>query len=147
VRAQVQTACFLLEAGQAQRRACFPDGGPMKATATRQTLSASSLIGDTVRNGAGEKLGEAKELMIDLPTGRIAYAVLSFGGFLGVGDKLFAVPWSALALDEENRQLVLDVSKEVLEAAPGFDKNNWPDMADPVWGRSIYEYYNQTYWE
>jgi sporulation protein YlmC with PRC-barrel domain len=119
----------------------------MKATATRQTLSASSLIGDTVRNGAGEKLGEAKELMIDLPTGRIAYAVLSFGGFLGVGDKLFAVPWSALALDEENRQLVLDVSKEVLEAAPGFDKNNWPDMADPVWGRSIYEYYNQTYWE
>lgn len=119
----------------------------MKATATRQTLSASSLIGDTVRNGAGEKLGEVKELMIDLPTGRVAYAVLSFGGFLGMGDKLFAIPWSALDLDEENRQLVLDVSKEVLDAAPGFDKNNWPDMADPVWGRSIYEYYSQTYWE
>ncbi len=64
-----------------------------------RVLSASTLTGDRVRNAAGEDLGKVEEIMLDVPGGRIAYAVLSFGGMLGIGDKLFAVPWSALRLD------------------------------------------------
>ena len=94
-------------------------------------LSATTLCGVPVRNRAGEDLGDTKELMIDIHEGRIVYAVLSFGGFLGIGDKLFAVPWSALRVDTENQCFVLDVDKEVLEKVPGFDKDQWPDFPDP----------------
>jgi hypothetical protein len=80
--------------------------------------------------------------------GRIAYAVLSFGGMLGVGDKLFAVPWQALRLDPGLHHFVLDVSREKLNSAPGFDKDAWPDMADPDFARSIYRYYGyEMDWE
>jgi sporulation protein YlmC with PRC-barrel domain len=114
----------------------------------RRVLSASTLAGDSVRNGAGEDLGKVDELMIDIPSGRIAYAVLSFGGFLGMGNKLFAVPWNALRVDEDEHCFILDIDKSTLEAAPGFDKDNWPDMADNVWGSEIFRYYNTTpYWE
>lgn len=110
-------------------------------------LSASTIIGDSVRNVAGEDLGEIEELMIDLDHNRIAYAVLSFGGFLGIGDKLFAVPMESLALDEPNHQFILDVDRETLENAPGFDKDDWPNTADRDWGASIYNHYGQEpYW-
>jgi len=113
-----------------------------------RVLSASTLAGDPVRNAAGEKLGRIEEFMTDLPTGRIGYAVLSFGGFLGMGDKLFAIPWDALSLDTENHEFVLDVDKDVLEKAPGFDKNDWPDFADRAWGAGIYGYYGyKPYWQ
>ncbi len=107
----------------------------------REVMSASSLIGDDVVNAAGEDMGEIKEIMIHVPTGRIAYAVLSFGGFLGMGDKLFAIPWEALTLDEDQKRFILNVEKDRLEKAPGFDKDKWPDMADPNFGTSIYTYY------
>lgn len=115
--------------------------------AYRRVLSAASLTGDRVINGAGEDIGKIDEIMIDTPTGRVAYAVLSFGGFLGMGDKLFAIPWSRLSLDEENQVFVLDIDKATLERAPGFDKNNWPDMADRAWESRIYTYYgSKPYW-
>src|ERR1022692_2715388 len=105
----------------------------------RRVLSASTLAGDPVQNSAGEDLGKVNEIMIDIPSGKIAYAVLSFGGFLGMGNKLFALPWSALRLDED---------KKKLENAPGFDKDNWPDMADTTWGTEIFSYYGaRPYWE
>ncbi len=111
-------------------------------------LSASSLIGDGVTNRAGEDLGGITELMVDINTGHIAYAVLSFGGFLGLGDKLFAVPWKALTIDTDNKKFVFDVQKERLENAPGFDQDNWPDMANEQWGREIHSYYgHKPYWE
>jgi len=111
------------------------------------TLSASTITGDTVRNAAGEELGHIEDLMMDTDSGRISYAVLSFGGFLGMGDKLFAIPWPAMTLDTENKSFILNVSKEKLENAPGFDKNNWPDMADREWGRGVYSYYDyKPYW-
>src|SRR5690349_11585050 len=100
----------------------------------RRVLSASTLAGDGVRNEAGEDLGKIDEIMIDIPTGRVAYAVLSFGGFLRMGNKLFAVPWNILRIDEDNKKFILPVEKSVLENAPGFDKDNWPDMADRTWG-------------
>jgi len=114
----------------------------------RQVMSASSLSGDRVKNRAGEDLGKIDEIMIDIPRGRVAYGVLSFGGMLGIGNKLFAVPWGALMLDEDNKQFILDIDKSRLESAPGFDKDNWPDMADPAWGSQIYNYYRvEPYWD
>jgi len=114
----------------------------------RHVLSASTLAGDRVRNSAGEDLGKVNEIMIDISSGRVAYAVLSFGGFLGMGDKLFALPWSVLTIDEDKKCFVLDIDKKRLEKAPGFDKDNWPDMADNTWATNIYSYYGtKPYWQ
>jgi len=114
----------------------------------RRVMSASTLTGDRVRNEAGEDLGKVDDIMIDLPTGRIAYAVLSFGGFLGMGDKLFAIPWSSFTLDEDEKCFILNIDKATLENAPGFDKDNWPDMAEPSFRRQVYDYFNaKPYWD
>lgn len=104
-------------------------------------LAADSLTGEKVVNEAGEALGQITHIMLDVTNGTIAYAVLSFGGFLGLGDKLFAVPWSALAVDVEDKWFVLNVDKERLRKAPGFDKDHWPSMADPKWAAEVHEYY------
>ncbi len=103
--------------------------------------ATSSLAAHRIVNHQNEDLGKIEELMVDLETGRIAYAVLSFGGFLGLGDKLFAVPWSALTFDTDEKKIVLNVNKEWLKRAPGFDKDNWPDMADRAWSTRIFTYY------
>jgi sporulation protein YlmC with PRC-barrel domain len=111
------------------------------------TLSASSILGTPVRNHAGENVGKIEELMIDLARGRVAYAVLSFGGFLGMGDKLFAIPWERLTFDFDERMSVLNVDKKMLEFAPGFDKNDWPNTGEDAWLTDVYEYYGQDpYW-
>src|SRR5512134_171253 len=94
-----------------------------------RVLSATTVIGDKVVNKDGEQLGNIKDLVIDLDDAQIAYAVLSFGGFLGLGDKLFAIPLEALTFDPRENQVVLDVDKDVLKNAPGFDKDKWPDTA------------------
>jgi len=113
-----------------------------------QIMTADTLTGDDVVNSSGEDLGEIKDIMIDVESGRIAYAVLSFGGFLGLGDKLFAIPWSSLRLDPAGKQFVLDVDKKQLENAPGFDKDHWPSMADTRWANDIHSYYGaRPYWE
>lgn len=112
--------------------------------ATR-VLSASSLIGDDVYNMEGAKLGDIKELMIDLDSGKVCYAVLSFGGFLSLGEKLFALPWSALTVDTKNKRFVIDADEERLKNAPGFDADNWPNMADTTWEKSVHDYYGTTY--
>jgi sporulation protein YlmC with PRC-barrel domain len=110
-------------------------------------MSADTLQGDDVYNAADEKLGEITDIMIDVPSGRVAYAVMSVGGVLGLGDKLFAVPWSALRLDTERKCFRLDASKERVENAPGFDKDHWPSMADPAWANEVHGYYGaQPYW-
>jgi sporulation protein YlmC with PRC-barrel domain len=114
----------------------------------RRVLAASTMEGDDVKNDAGESLGKVDEIMIDIPSGRISYAVLSFGGVLGMGNKLFAVPWSALTVDQDEKCFILNVDKKKLEAAPGFDKDNWPDMADTTWASQIYSYYGaDPYWK
>lgn len=118
-------------------------------TKTRTSvLSATTMIGDHVMNRAGEDLGKIEELMIDLDRGSVAYAVLSFGGFLGMGDKLFAIPFQALKLDADRDSFLLDVDKEKLKKAPGFDKDKWPSTADRTWGSQIHSYYGyRPYWE
>ena len=113
-----------------------------------QVMSAHTLEGNSVVNRQGETLGEIQDIMIDVPSGRVGYAVLSFGAFLGMGDKLFAIPWSVLTLDADNERFILDVPKERLDSAPGFDKDHWPSMADQRWGTEIHSYYGtQPYWE
>jgi sporulation protein YlmC with PRC-barrel domain len=113
-----------------------------------KVLSADTLTGDKVVNHQKEDLGKIEHLMIDLANGRIAYAVLSFGGFLGMGDKLFAIPWSALTVDTVEKQFILNVDKEVLKRAPGFDKDHWPNMADRSWGTKVFTYYGaKPYWD
>ena len=113
-----------------------------------RVLSASTLSGDPVRNPRGEDLGKVEDLMIDLEAGRIAYAVLSFGGVFGVGDKLFAVPWKAMTVDTDRHCFLLDVPKERLKNAPGFDKDNWPDITDAEWGTRVSSFYGtKPYWE
>ena len=79
--------------------------------------------------------------MLDMHGGKVRYAVLSFGAYFGVGGKLFAVPWKALVLDTENKRFVLDVGRERLENAPGFDKDHWPNMADQSWAKAVHDYY------
>lgn len=112
-----------------------------------RVLSASTLKGDKVRNLQGEHIGKIDDIMLDIYSGRVAYAVLSFGGFMGVGDKLFAIPWQSLQVDKENKEFILNVDKEKLKDAPGFDKSDWPDFS-PEFGPQIYGYYGVVpYWE
>lgn len=116
-------------------------GGPEAGGPGPGLMGATTLVGDDVCNPHGEDVGEIKEIMLDMRSGEVAYAVLSFGGFLGMGEKLFAVPWRALQLDTENKRFVLNVDQDRLKNAPGFHKSNWPDMADQSWAREIHAYY------
>lgn len=104
-------------------------------------MGADTLIGEDVYNRQDEDLGDIKEIMLDMRGGQIAYAVLSFGGWLGMGDKLFAVPWQALELDTVNKRFLLDVSKDHLKNAPGFDQDNWPDMASAEFTTQLHSFY------
>jgi len=104
-------------------------------------MGADTLIGDSVANGQDEDLGDIKEIMIDMRSGQVAYAVLSFGGFLGMGEKLFAVPWQALHLDPVNKRFVLNIDKDRLKNAPGFDPDAWPDMSDVSWSHDLNTFY------
>jgi len=120
----------------------------IKVASEPRVLAADTLTGDKVVNLQNEDLGKIEHLMIDLATGRIAYAVLSFGGFLGMGDKLFAIPWSALTVDTVEKRFILKVDKELLKFAPGFDKERWPNMADRAWGTQVFKYYGaKPYWD
>lgn len=111
-------------------------------------LSAKTLIGTPVVNRQGESLGKLEEVMIDIYSGRVAYAVLSFGGILGFGNKLFAVPWQSLEVDTVNEKIIMDAHKELLERAPGFDKDNWPKTPNGQWYHEVYQHYNQQpYWD
>jgi sporulation protein YlmC with PRC-barrel domain len=114
---------------------------------------ASKLIGADVENPQGEDLGDIEDVVIDSQTGRIAYAVLAFGGFLGLGEKYHAIPFAALTPAPGERpgdreRYLLNVDQERLRNAPSFDRNNWPNMADRTWGEQLYSYYGLTpHWQ
>lgn len=125
------------------------------AASTRQVqemygvVLATKIIGEAVVNRQGESLGKIHELVIDAKEGRLAYAVLSFGGFIGMGNKLFAMPWKAFEFANTENKLILDLDKKKLESAPGFDKTaKWPDFADRNWGGDLHKYYGyEPYWK
>lgn len=110
-------------------------------------VKTKEVIGVKVKNIAQEDLGKIEEILLDKRTGQVCYVVLSFGGFLGMGDKLFALPWNSLHYDTKQDCFILGVDKEKLKNAPGFDKNNWPIWTDRTWGESIHKFYDtKPYW-
>jgi len=116
--------------------------------AIADVVKVTSLTNVDVYNLQDEKVGTIQNLMIDAERGCIAYAVLSHGGFLGIGEQLFAVPWAALELDDQREAYVLDVTPAQLEQAPGFQRDEWPDMTDEAWGRRVHEFYHiEPYWQ
>lgn len=111
-------------------------------------VRAKDVIDVDVKNTEGKDLGEIKDIVLDKISGQVRYIVLSFGGLLGLGDKLFALPWNAIHYDAEEECFILNIDKDRLKNAPGFDDDNWPDMADRQWEKSIYNYYGtKPYWE
>jgi sporulation protein YlmC with PRC-barrel domain len=104
-------------------------------------LTATSIIGDEVENLQGENLGRIDNLMINLQTGAIDYVVIEFGSFLGMGGKLFAIPFGELQLDTESRKFVLNRDKEYLKKSPGFDKTHWPDTNEHDYFDNVTLYY------
>ncbi len=109
------------------------------------THRASKLIGMNVRNSQGEKLGTVEDLVVNMNTGKISYLAIGFGGIIGFGEKLFAVPMSETKFERGTNEsyFVLNVPKEELKTAPGFDKDHWPNMADPIWAKDIDQYYHR----
>src|SRR5438132_816430 len=93
-------------------------------------VNANDVIGVEVENSHGENLGKIEALMLDKLKGNVVYVVLSFGGFLGMGDKLFAMPWQIFSYNKNSEKFVISIDKKKLENSPGFDKDHWPDMSD-----------------
>ncbi len=111
-------------------------------TMNHKLMPASDLTGYKVNNPTGESLGKIEDFMLDVKAGRISYAVLSFGGVMGIGDKLFAIPIAMLSLDEEEKLFYLNIDKEKLKDAPGFDKGNWPDTGDAEFHSRVNTFYD-----
>lgn len=143
--AQPEISNMIAEGGPASGEAAIP---PTDRPRIRGLVAASTLIGNRVLTAAGEEFGNIEEIMLDVKSGQIAYAVLSFSGFPGIGDKRFPVPWNALQIDPGEQDFVLEIDRGTLEGVPDFDKHNWPDMADLAFGRIVHKHYGTTpYWE
>lgn len=109
---------------------------------THGLLSSETILSDSVKNAQGKDLGKIHELMLNPDDGKIDYAVLSFGGFMGMGEKYFAIPWEAIVVDRKKKILSLDVSKEKLEHMEGFEKNHWPDFNTPEFEKSMHMHFD-----
>ncbi len=104
-------------------------------------VNANDVVDTEVKNVQDEKLGKVEAVMLDKMTGKVAYVVLSYGGFLGMGDKLFALPWNIFSYDNQEDCFKIPLDKEKLKRSPGFDKDHWPDMSSSSWTTLINEYY------
>jgi sporulation protein YlmC with PRC-barrel domain len=112
-----------------------------------RTLPSKKVVGANIENAKGEKVGSIDDLVIDLQSGKVQYVAVAVGGVLGVGEKLFAVPFEEFKTTHDtsnNIMFVLDIPKDRLENAPGFDKSHWPDFASPEWRNQIDTYYHRT---
>ena len=118
-----------------------PPGLTDPAAFSGLAVKTSNIVGTRVVSRTNEDLGKVEEVVIDVFNGRIAYLVLSFGGFLGLGEKLYAVPWKALHYDNETQVYVLNLTKDQIERAPGFEKETWPEFTDERWNRTVHDYY------
>jgi sporulation protein YlmC with PRC-barrel domain len=117
--------------------------GSVATSETGNLISSDKVEGTAVYNRAGDRLGSVYTVMIDKVSGQVKYAVMSFGGFLGVGKKYHPLPWNALTYDTGRSGYVVDVDKERLSAAPSYDENESPDWINPAYGRRIDEYYGR----
>jgi hypothetical protein len=122
--------------------------GTKQARGTYAIGVKRSIIGMRVINDQSEDLGKIEDVILDTRNSRAGYAILSFGGILGMGDKHFAIPWEALTFDLTEKVAVINIEKDRLSKAPGFDKDAWPDIADDAWGAKVYDYYGfRPHWE
>jgi sporulation protein YlmC with PRC-barrel domain len=106
-----------------------------------QIVSAGDVIGVDVKNSKGENLGTIEALMLDKLQGQVSYVVLSYGGFIGMGKKLFALPWGMFSYDAQKSSYTVPIDKKTLEASPGFDNRHWPDMSTQAWKKTMTDYY------
>jgi len=109
---------------------------------SNDVVKTADVIGKNVINRENEKLGKIEEIVLEKVSGQTRYAVLSFGGFLGLGDDLYAIPWQAMEYCPEENSFIINIDKEKLKTASGFNKDNWPDFADPTWLQSFNDFYN-----
>ena len=114
------------------------------AKETSRLISSEKVAGSKVENTKGDDLGHIEEIRIDKPTGRVGYAVLKYGSFLGMGGKLFALPWDILKYDTRRDAYIIGIPEERLKNAPSFDANTWPDLGDRTFGKQIHDYYGST---
>jgi hypothetical protein len=114
------------------------------AKETFRLISSEKVAGSKVENTKGDSLGHIEEIMIDKNTGRVGYAVLKYGSFLGMGGKLFALPWETLKFDTRRDAYVIGIPEERLKNAPSFDDGAWPDMGDRAFGKEIHDYYGSS---
>lgn len=125
---------------EADNRSGMNHEGPLANIPVRR-LTAASIIGDKVENVDGENIGKINNLMINISDGTVEYAVIEFGSVLGIGGKLFAVPFSELLVNPNRKIFVLDRDKDYLKEIPGFDKEHWPDTNDHRYFEDV-----NTYW-
>lgn len=107
-------------------------------------VKASAAIGTTVRDAAGNEAGRIEDIVFDASTGRVAFAIVSFGGVLGFDDRLFAVPWEAMSYASDRNAYVLQVRKETLQQVSSFDRKAWPDLGDLRWAEGIRKYWSDA---
>jgi sporulation protein YlmC with PRC-barrel domain len=113
-----------------------------------EVMSADTLVGRDVENRQGEDFGEVADLAIDLSSGRIAYVILEYGGWLGLGEKLAVVPWKALKANVNNPLVTMDIDKDKLKTLPSFARGEWPQTLDRQWLANLYDRYGEKpYWE
>jgi sporulation protein YlmC with PRC-barrel domain len=139
---------WLLVAAMLAHGGAGPAPLPATAPSDATLLRGQFLFTYRVKSPQGEDLGKIEEIMLDMERGRVAYAILSFGGFLGLGNKWVPVPWDALVLQPDEKVLVVNIDKEKLQKAPNFDPSTLPDLANRQWGAVIHTYYGYPpYWE
>jgi sporulation protein YlmC with PRC-barrel domain len=121
---------------------------PLRMSKPAVLLGTASVYGDSVYDIADRFLGEIQELVLDIRSGRVAYALMAVGGFLGMGRKLFAIPWSTVTVDRVYRRCVVNIDLEQLIDAPSLDGDVLPRMADPSWATQVHAYFGcKPYWE
>jgi sporulation protein YlmC with PRC-barrel domain len=111
---------------------------------TSRLIASDKVEGTPVYNKSGEKIGKIETLMIDKLSGKVAYAVMSFGGFLGLGENYYPLPWSVLKYDTKVGGYVVDIDKKMLEGAPNYNPRDIIDWDDEKWTRKIHDYYGVT---
>ena len=118
----------------------------LKQKEVGRLIAADKVQGTPVSNPSGDRIGSIENVMIDKPSGRVAYAVMSFGGLLGMGKSRYPLPWDLLEYDTDLDSYVVDIDPQVLEEAPVYEEGstNWSDQA---WGERVYDYYKvPPYW-
>ena len=120
--------------------------GTTGAEESRRLISADKVEGSAVYNRSSERLGTVQDIMLDKVSGKVAFAVMSFGGFLGIGEKYHPLPWSTLSYDVQQGGYVVDMTRDQLEAAPSYGMQENVDLNDDAYGRRVYDYYKAPYW-